>query len=123
MVQPGVYDCPAKRLEARHVEGNVVINEKNSRRAVVSSVADVLDYPFEGISVELATAHRDNRAETAIKRTTARGFDDVDLAPKHGITAQNAGVAVRQPYLTAVKIADRSIRIVVETIRLSVGQA
>src|SRR2546430_17291782 len=120
MVQPGIYNCPAKRLETRHVEGDVVINQKNRLGAVLSCIAYILEHPLERIRVELTTAHRDNRAETAIERTTARGFDNVDLAPEHGITAENARVAVREPYLTALKTADRSIRIVLETVPLSV---
>src|SRR5258707_4944202 len=120
MVQPGLYDCLAKRLEARHVEGDIVIDEEDCPGAVGSGVAYVGEHPVEGKSMELATAHRDDRAKTAIESTTTRGLDDVDLAAKHGITSQNPGLAVGQPDLTAVKSAHRTIRVMAEVLRHSV---
>ena len=68
-----------------------------------SGVAYVGEHPVEGKGMKLATAHRDDRAKTTIESTTTRGLDDVDLAAKHSITAQNPGLAVGQPNLTAVK--------------------
>src|SRR6476620_7068423 len=120
MVQPGLYDCLAKCLEARHVEGDVVIDEEDCPSAVGSGVAYVGEHPVEGKSMELATAHRDDRAKTTIESTTTRGLDDVDLAAKHSITAQNPGLAVGQPNLTAVKFAHRPIRVMAEAVRYPV---
>src|SRR6266404_4950529 len=117
MVQPGLNDCLAKRLEARYVEGDVVIDEEDRPGAVGSGVAYVGEHPVEGKSVELATAHRDDRAKTAIESTTTRGLDDVDLAAKHSTVAQNPRVAVGQPYLTGVQSAHRPIRVMAESVR------
>jgi hypothetical protein len=42
MVKPGFYDRSAKRFEARHIESDVVIDEENRPRTVVSGVAYVV---------------------------------------------------------------------------------
>jgi molybdopterin-binding protein len=47
---------------------------------VIARVAYVGQHPIERVSVELATPHRNDRAEAAIKSTTTRGFNDVHLA-------------------------------------------
>src|SRR5947207_15616360 len=116
MVQPGLNDCLAKRLEARYVEGDVVIDEEDRPGAVGSGAAYVGEHPVEGTSVELATAHRDDRAKTAIESTTTRGLDDVDLPAKHSTVAQNQREASRQPYPTGVQSAHRTIRVRAEAV-------
>src|SRR5258705_10511528 len=110
MVQAGVYDCLAKRLEARHVESDIVIDEEDCPGAVGSGVAYVGEHPVEEKSMELATGHRDDRAKTAIESTTTRGLDDVDQAAKHGITSQNRGSAVGESDIPAVQARHRRSR-------------
>src|SRR5262245_38332711 len=87
-IQPGVGDGLAQRFKTGHVQGDVVINDENGAGSVLASVADIGKHAIEGKRVKVPAAHLDNRAEAAVKRASARSFDDVDLPSEHRIAAQ-----------------------------------
>ena len=63
LVQPGVDDRAAERLEPPHIKRDVVVHDEERSGATVPRVADVRQDPLEGVGVEVASAHLDNRAE------------------------------------------------------------
>jgi hypothetical protein len=65
-IQSGIDDRPAQRFEARNVEGDTVIDDENLARAMVPRIADIREYAVEGIRVEIAATHFDDRAKAAI---------------------------------------------------------
>src|SRR4029453_7685879 len=121
-MQLRVYNRLAESFESSHVQGDIIVDQENRPCAVIAGVAYVRQYPIERIRVELTAPHRDDRAEAAIKSTTTGGFNDAHLPPQNRIPAGDARIAVRKPYLTAVKLAHRTIGIVTETAARSEGQ-
>ena len=71
VVETGVDDRAAERLEPADVQRDVVVDEEDGPRAVVPRVADVGQDPLERVGVEVASAHLDDRAEAAVERAAA----------------------------------------------------
>src|SRR5262245_30194985 len=79
VVEPGIDDRSAERLEPPHVKRDVVVHDEERPGTTVPRVANVRQDPIEGVDVEVASAHLDNRAEAAVEGAAARGLDHVDL--------------------------------------------
>src|SRR5262249_19085576 len=94
MVQPRIYDCLAERFESSHIEGDIVIDQKNRPGAVFRGITYVRQDPIERIDVKLSTPHLNDRAEAAIKGATAGSLDHIDLTTEHRIIVENPCAAV-----------------------------
>src|ERR1700730_11619537 len=66
LVETSRNDGFAQRLETMHVEHDIVVNQENGAGAVVARVANVGNYVLEGVGVEVAAAHFDDRAENDV---------------------------------------------------------
>src|SRR5215831_17655386 len=97
VIEARIDDGFAKGFKTRHVERYVVIDEKDSPRAMLTGVANVCDHAFDRKGMKIPAAHFDDRTKAAIKGASARGLHDIDLATYHGITAENPCLAIRQP--------------------------
>ena len=67
----------------REAAGRLGLAEPNVTalvRAVEEVSLNVIEHAFEGIRVEVAAPHFDDRAETAVIRAAARSLDHVHLA-------------------------------------------
>jgi hypothetical protein len=115
--------APAERLEPPHVKRDVVVHNEERPGATVPRVADVRQDPLEGVGVEVASAHLDNRAEAAVECAAARGFDHVDLPAEERVAAKYPHVAPRRPDLAVLKAAHAPRGVVAESVGASVGQA
>ncbi len=89
---------------------------------MVPGVADVGQNPLEGVRVEVAAAHRDDRAEAAIEGAPARGLHDVHRAPKERVALQHPGAPVRQPYPTICEALNPPVGVVEEAVAVPVGE-
>ncbi len=114
VVEARLDDRVAQRLEAAHVERDVVVHDEHRAGPVLARVADVGDHPLEPAAVEVAAAHRDDRAEAAVERAAARGLDRVDGLPEQGVAAEHAGRPIRQPQRVVLQRPDRPGRVVAE---------
>src|SRR5579862_3969026 len=103
LVEPSVDDGVAERLETMYVERDVVVHQKNRASAVVSRVTDIRQDSVELVGVKVATAHFDDRAETAIVSAAARGLNHIHLASEQGIAFEHPGCAVGQTDLVVVE--------------------
>ena len=105
VVEPGLDDGPAERLEARHVERDVVVDQEDRARPAAARVGDVRQDAREVEGVKVPAAHLDDRAETAVVGAAPGRFDDVDGPAQEGIAGQDAGGAVRQLEVSIVETA------------------
>src|SRR5215831_8514808 len=112
VVQPGLYNRPAKRLKTVDVEGDVVVDHEESLGSVLAGVADVSQDSVERIGMEVAPTHSDDRAETAIECAAARGLDHVDWLAQHGVSLEHARATFGKAYVAVVKSVHRPLRIV-----------
>src|SRR5437762_10183799 len=90
VVQAGIDDRLAQRLEAFHVEHDVVVYDKDRSRASIVSVANVGDHAIERVSEEVAPAHLDDRTEAAIEGAPSRRFDHVNLTAKNRVALEHS---------------------------------
>ena len=93
-------DRAAQDLEARDVNRDVVVHEEDGPGAAIARVGDVRDHAIDGKAVEIPPAHLDDRAEAAVERAPARGFDDVDGSAHHGVAGEHPAAAIRQTDVT-----------------------
>ena len=108
VVQAGIDDGLAERLEALDVEADVVVDDENGAGAVVAGVANVGQHAVEGVSMKVAAAHLDDGAEAAIEGAAARRLDHVDRPSHHGVVVQYARVALGQANLIALQAVHRT---------------
>ena len=94
-VQPGVDDRLAQRLEARDVQRDVVVDEKDRARAAPPGIGDVRHHALDRPRVKVAAAHLDDRAEAAVVRAAARGLDDVHGPAEQRVSRRAARAARR----------------------------
>ena len=78
-VQAGLDDRVAQPLEAFDVQREVVVDDEDAAGSVVACVADVGEHAVERKLIEVSPAHLDDRAEAAVERAAARGFDGIGL--------------------------------------------
>ena len=83
---------------------------KIASRAAAARVGDVGQHPFDAEGVEVASAHLDDRAETAVERAAARRFDDVDLAAEQRVALEHARRAIGQLERIGRQVRDRRDR-------------
>src|SRR5260370_35524312 len=75
LVETRRNDGLAQRLETMHVEHVIVVTQEDGTGAVVARVANVGNYAFEGVGVEVAAPRFVARAETEVMGAPARSFD------------------------------------------------
>ena len=114
VVEAGVDDGLAQRLEPPDVQRDVVVHQEDRPRPVLAGIAEVGQDAVEGEGVEVAPAHLDDRAEAAIERAAARGFHHVDRPAEKLVALKDAGASIRWPDLAVGQTVDRTIRVVVE---------
>ncbi len=73
--------------------------------------------------MEVAAAHLDDGAETAIVGAAAGGLDDVGLAAVHGVAGEDPGGAVGEAELLVGEIADAAVGVVAEGVAVAPGEA
>ena len=66
---------------------------KMARAPRRAGVGDVGDHARDREAVKVAAAHLDDRAEAAVERAAARGFDDVDLRARAACSRRARGRA------------------------------
>src|SRR5262245_19285080 len=106
----------AQSFEAAHVKRDVVVDDEDRSRAVISGIADICDDPIKRISMEVPASHLDDRAEAAIVGASARGFDHIHLPPENRVAFEHPSIAIGQIYLTAFETIHWSLRIVIEAV-------
>src|SRR5881296_1524268 len=82
---------------------------------------DVLEHAREVVSVEVAAAHSDDRAEAAVEGAAPGGLDHVDRLAQQRVTSQHARAALGQAQLAAIEVIHGSIRIVNEPVAAPVA--
>ncbi len=122
-MQPGSNDCLTQSLEALHIQRNVVIDQENGSCPVIAGVANVGQHSVERISMEVAAAHLDDRTETAIESTTARGFNYVHLASQERVSLEHARIPVRRTDLTVLEPVGRPRGIMHPTLAVPIRKA
>ena len=123
VVEAGVDDGAAERLEPPDVQRDVVVHQENRPRPMIAGVADVRQDPVEGEGVEVAAAHLDYRTEATVEGAAPRGFHHIDRSPEEGVAAKDAGAPVRRPDLAVREAVEGAIRVVEECVPLAVGEA
>src|SRR6266850_2796783 len=113
-VQPGIDNCFAKGFQSRHIQSDVVIDDKNRSSAMIAGVADVRQYAIEGVRVKIPTTHFDDRTEATVERAASRSLDHIDLLPEQRVPAQDTHFAIGQPYISALKAAYVAFQIMKE---------
>ena len=116
VVEAGFDDRIAERAEALDVERDVVVDDEDRARAVVARVLDVREHALEAAAVEVAPAHRDDRAEAAVEGAAARGLDDVDRLAEQRVAGEHARLALRQAQRVVLERPDRPRRVVAEAV-------
>ena len=66
VLQAAIDDAAADRLEATHVDRDVVVHDEDRARPPGARVPDVVEHAVDGPGVEVAAAHLDDRAEAAV---------------------------------------------------------
>jgi hypothetical protein len=113
----------AQRLEPLDVQGDVVVDDEDRLRAVTAGIGDVGHDALDRVRVKVTAAHLDDRAETAVKRTAARGFDHVHRPAHEGIAAEDTGATVRQARRMRREPRDRPIGVRDESGPRPIGEA
>src|SRR5438552_7011903 len=90
---------------------------------MAARITDIREHPFDWIRVKVAAAHLDDRAEAAVERAAARGFDDIHPAAEQRIAAEHARIAIRQPQALGGERNDWRCRVVNETLCRPVRQS
>src|SRR5690349_4768290 len=108
IVESGIDDGLAKRLETLDGEADVVINNKDGLRATVARVSDICEHAVEGVGMEVAASHFDDGTESTIEGATARGLDHVHLAAHHGVAIEDARIALGKTYFIAIQAVHRA---------------
>ena len=90
---------------------------------MIPSIADVCDHALERVSVKVAPAHLNDRAEAAIVSTPARSLYHIDLPAQHRVATEYARFAVRCPYLSAVKTTHFAVFVVAKPVASSECQS
>jgi len=91
-----VNDRPTERLEPRHVERDVVVDDEDGTGTATARVLNVGDHVPERKPVKVSPTHLDDRAEAAVERAPARCLDDVHAPAEHRVAGQHPGRAVRR---------------------------
>ena len=123
VVEAGLDDGAAQCLEPWYVDRDVVVDEEDGAGAAVASVGDVGDHARDGEAVEVAAAHFDDRAETAVEGAATRGFHDVDLPTHHRVAGQHAGGTIGTLERAVLDGRHRTRRIAPEDITVSIPEA
>ena len=79
VVELRVNNRAAECLKTMDVQRDVVVDDENRARAVLTSIADIGKHAVERVSMKVAAAHLDDGAETAVEGAAARGLDHIDL--------------------------------------------
>src|SRR5205807_5369297 len=94
-----------------------------SSRAVIASVANVVEHAVERVSMKVAAAHLDDGAETAIEGAAARGFDYIHLPAQQRVSRKHARITVRQANLAVFQPVRRSRGIMHPVLAIAIRQA
>ena len=84
---------------------------------MLPGVANVGQHAIERVSMKVAPAHLDDRAEAAVEGASARGFHHIHPAPQHGIAAEDTGVALGQTDFIALERMHGARRVLMPAIR------
>ena len=123
LVETSRNDGFAQRLETMHVEHDIVVNQEDGAGAVVARVANVGNYVLERIGVEVAAAHFDDRAETAVIRAAPGSLDHIHLAPQQCVALEYPSTTVRRPDLIIFQAMYRPSRSMEPTVAFATRQA
>src|SRR6266478_8379437 len=121
-VEARIDDGAAQRFEPSDIERDVVVDQEDGLRPMGPRIADVSQDPIEGIRVEIAPAHLDDRAEAAVERAPPGRLHDVHLAANHGIARENAGIPIGRLDLTAFQTCYGTVGIVEKAAIHTIGQ-
>src|ERR1700730_807837 len=122
LVEASRNDGFAQRLETMHVEHDIVVNQEDGAGSVVARVANVGNHALEGIGVEVAAAHFDDGAETAVIGTSPRSLDDIHLASQQCIAFKHTRITVGQPDFLVIELVNGPGRIVCPAAFVAVGE-
>src|SRR5262245_32047960 len=94
-----------------HIEGNIVVHQKDGPRTVIIGIADVAEHSFERVRMKVASSHFDNRAETAVVGAATRSLDYICLPPEYGVASEHTSVAIGEANFAIIKPVPPSRRI------------
>src|SRR5215472_6242600 len=106
-----------------HIEGDVVVYQKDGTRSMISGITDVLEHTVKGIGIKVSAPHFYDRAETAVIRAAARSLNYIHLAAQQGIALKDASGAIGEADIAIFQSMHRPSGVMEPTAGFTTGKA
>src|SRR5262249_7482434 len=91
-VQARFDDRLAECFEAADIQSDIVVYDENGPGAMPICVPNVCDDPIEGIGVEIAASHLNNRTKAAVIGAATRRLHYINLPAKERIATEHTRI-------------------------------